>query len=319
MKKNKFARIIGTGSYLPPKVVSNTELENKTFANLDTTDEWIQTRTGIKQRHISENQTTAELATKAANNALQSANIDAKDLDLIILATTTPDKIFPATATIVQHNIGANCPAFDLQAVCAGFIFALTTAEAYIKSGMNKVLVIGSETMSNIVDWNDRNTAVLFGDGAGAVVLSSDENTGIMHSQIFSDGSYLSSLQTTNNKINEQGFITMAGNEVFKVAVNNLSNLAVQTLKETGLSGDDIDFMVPHQANVRIISAVAKKIKVPMERVILTVGEHGNTSSASIPLALDSGVKSGKIQKGHKLLFEGIGGGFSWGSILVEF
>jgi 3-oxoacyl-[acyl-carrier-protein] synthase-3 len=312
---NKFARIIGTGSYLPPKIVTNADLEK----TLDTSDEWITSRTGIKQRHIVHNQSTTDLATIAANNALESAGISASDLDLIIVATTTPDKIFPAVATMVQHNIGANCPGFDLQAVCAGFIFALTTAEAYIKNGMNNILVIGSETMSNIIDWNDRNTAVLFGDGAGAVVLGSDANTGILHSQIFSDGSYLSSLQTTNTKINEQGFIAMAGNEVFKIAVNNLSNLAVRTLEETGLTGDDIDFMVPHQANIRIISAVAKKIKVPMERVILTVQKHGNTSAASIPLALDEGVKSGKIHKGHKLLFEGIGGGFSWGSVLVEF
>jgi 3-oxoacyl-[acyl-carrier-protein] synthase-3 len=312
---NKFARIIGTGSYLPPKIVTNADLEK----TLDTSDEWITSRTGIKQRHIAHNQSTTDLATIAANNALESAGISASDLDLIIVATTTPDKIFPAVATMVQHNIGANCPGFDLQAVCAGFIFALTTAEAYIKNGMNNILVIGSETMSNIIDWSDRNTAVLFGDGAGAVVLGSDANTGILHSQIFSDGSYLSSLQTTNTKINEQGFIAMAGNEVFKIAVNNLSNLAVRTLEETGLTGDDIDFMVPHQANIRIISAVAKKIKVPMERVILTVQKHGNTSAASIPLALDEGVKSGKIHKGHKLLFEGIGGGFSWGSVLVEF
>jgi 3-oxoacyl-[acyl-carrier-protein] synthase-3 len=312
---NKFARIIGTGSYLPPKVVTNADLEK----TLDTSDEWITSRTGIKQRHIAHNQSTTDLATIAANNALESAGISASDLDLIIVATTTPDKIFPAVATMVQHNIGANCPGFDLQAVCAGFIFALTTAEAYIKNGMNNILVIGSETMSNIIDWSDRNTAVLFGDGAGAVVLGSDANTGILHSQIFSDGSYLSSLQTTNTKINEQGFIAMAGNEVFKIAVNNLSNLAVRTLEEMSLTGDDIDFMVPHQANIRIISAVAKKIKVPMERVILTVQKHGNTSAASIPLALDEGVKSGKIHKGHKLLFEGIGGGFSWGSVLVEF
>jgi 3-oxoacyl-[acyl-carrier-protein] synthase-3 len=312
---NKFARIIGTGSYLPPKIVTNADLEK----TLDTSDEWITSRTGIKQRHIAHNQSTTDLATIAANNALESAGISASDLDLIIVATTTPDKIFPAVATMVQHNIGANCPGFDLQAVCAGFIFALTTAEAYIKNGMNNILVIGSETMSNIIDWSDRNTAVLFGDGAGAVVLGSDTSTGILHSQIFSDGSYLSSLQTTNTKINEQGFIAMAGNEVFKIAVNNLSNLAVRTLEETGLTGDDIDFMVPHQANIRIISAVAKKIKVPMERVILTVQKHGNTSAASIPLALDEGVKSGKIHKGHKLLFEGIGGGFSWGSVLVEF
>lgn len=311
----KFARIAGTGSYLPPKIVTNDDLAK----TIDTSDEWIFSRTGIKSRRIVEGQNTADLATIAAQNAIKSAGIDVKDLDLIILATTTPDKIFPATATSVQHNIGATCPAFDLQSVCSGFIFALTTAEAYIKTGMKNILVIGAETMSNIVNWDDRNTAVLFGDGAGAVVLSGSDDTGILHSQIFSDGSYISSLQTTNNKINEQGFITMAGNEVFKIAVNKLSKLAVDTLKEAGLSGDDIDFMVPHQANIRIIKAVAKKINLPMERVILTLETHGNTSAASIPLALDYGVKSGKIHKGHKLLLEGIGGGFSWGSVLLEF
>jgi 3-oxoacyl-[acyl-carrier-protein] synthase-3 len=313
---NKFARIIGTGSYLPPKVVTNTDLEQ----TLDTSDEWITTRTGIKQRHIAENESTVFMAKIAANNALEMANIDASELDLIILATTTPDKIFPASATMLQHAIGASCPAFDLQAVCAGFIFALTTAESYIKAGnYNKVLVVGSESMSKIINWQDRNTAVLFGDGAGAVVLSADDNTGILHSQIFSDGKYLSSLQTTNNQINESGYIEMAGNEVFKIAVNNLSSLAENTLKECNLTSDDIDFMVPHQANIRIIRAVAKKIKLPMDKVVITVDKHGNTSAASIPLALDIAVRDGRIKQGHKLLFEGIGGGFSWGSILVEF
>jgi 3-oxoacyl-[acyl-carrier-protein] synthase-3 len=313
---NKFARIIGTGSYLPPKVVTNTDLEQ----TLDTSDEWITTRTGIKQRHIAENESTVFMAEIAANNALEMANIDASELDLIILATTTPDKIFPASATMLQHAIGASCPAFDLQAVCAGFIFALTTAESYIKAGnYNKVLVVGSESMSKIINWQDRNTAVLFGDGAGAVVLSVDDNTGILHSQIFSDGKYLSSLQTTNNQINESGYIEMAGNEVFKIAVNNLSSLAENTLKECNLASDDIDFMVPHQANIRIIRAVAKKIKLPMDKVVITVDKHGNTSAASIPLALDIAVRDGRIKQGHKLLLEGIGGGFSWGSILVEF
>jgi 3-oxoacyl-[acyl-carrier-protein] synthase-3 len=313
---NKFARIIGTGSYLPSKVVTNTDLEQ----TLDTSDEWITTRTGIKQRHIAENESTVFMAEIAANNALEMANIDASELDLIILATTTPDKIFPASATMLQHAIGASCPAFDLQAVCAGFIFALTTAESYIKAGnYNKVLVVGSESMSKIINWQDRNTAVLFGDGSGAVVLSADDNTGILHSQIFSDGKYLSSLQTTNNQINESGYIEMAGNEVFKIAVNNLSSLAENTLKECNLTSDDIDFMVPHQANIRIIRAVAKKIKLPMDKVVITVDKHGNTSAASIPLALDIAVRDGRIKQGHKLLFEGIGGGFSWGSILVEF
>lgn len=312
----KFAKIIGTGSYLPPKIVTNADLEK----TLDTSDEWITTRTGIKQRHVVTTQTTCDLAAMAANEALKDAGIEAKDLDLIILATTTPDKIFPATATMLQKAIGASCPAFDLQAVCAGFIFALTTAEQYIKTGaMDKILIVGSETMSRIINWEDRSTAVLFGDGAGAVILSGDNKTGILHSELFSDGNYLSSLHVNNNVVNETGYIEMAGNEVFKIAVNRLSDLAEQTLKHAKLSSEDLDWMVPHQANIRIISAVAKRIKTPMDKVIVTVDQHGNTSAASIPLALDTAVKDGRIKKGHKLLFEGIGGGFSWGSVLVEF
>jgi 3-oxoacyl-[acyl-carrier-protein] synthase-3 len=221
---------------------------------------------------------------------------------------------------MLQNAIGANCPAFDLQAVCAGYIFALTTAEQYIKAGSaNKILVVGSETMSRILNWKDRSTAILFGDGAGAVVLSGDNETGILHSKLFSDGKYLSSLQVSNNKINETGFIEMAGNEVFKIAVSRLSKLAEETLRECGMSTEDLDWMVPHQANIRIISSVAKKIKLPMEKVVLTLSSHGNTSAASIPLALDVAVRDGRIKKGNKLLFEGIGGGFSWGSVLVEY
>ncbi|MBT3431525.1 MAG: beta-ketoacyl-ACP synthase 3, partial [Candidatus Thioglobus sp.] len=216
---SKFARIIGTGSYLPPKIVTNHDLEKI----LDTSDEWIVARTGIKERRRVTDETTCDLATIASNNALEAAGINASELDLIILATTTPDKIFPATATILQNAIGASCPAFDLQSVCSGFIYALTTAEQFIKTGAaNKVLVVGSETLSRIVDWKDRSTAILFGDGAGAVVLSGDEETGILHSKLFSDGSYLSSLQVSNNYINETGYIEMAGNEVFKIAVNRL-------------------------------------------------------------------------------------------------
>ena len=313
---SKFARIIGTGSYLPPNIVTNDDLAKV----IDTSDEWITTRTGIKERRRVTDESTCDLATIAANNALEMAGIDASELDLIILATTTPDKIFPATATMLQNAIGASCPAFDLQAVCAGFIFALTTAEQYIKTGtVDKVLVVGSETLSRIVDWKDRSTAILFGDGAGAVVLSGSEETGILHSKLFSDGNYLSSLQVTNNYINETGFIEMAGNEVFKIAVNRLSSLAKLTLKECAMSPDDLDWMVPHQANIRIISAVAKRIKTPMDKVIVTLDKHGNTSAASIPLALDTAVRDGRIKKGHTLLFEGIGGGFSWGSVLVEF
>lgn len=313
---SKFARIIGTGSYLPPKVVTNDDLSK----TIDTTDEWITSRTGIKERRIVTDESTCDLAAIAANNALEMAGIDASELDLIILATTTPDKIFPATATMLQTAIGASCPAFDLQSVCAGFVFALTTAEQYIKTGAaNKVLVVGSETLSRIVDWSDRSTAILFGDGAGAVVLSGSEETGILHSKLFSDGNYLSSLQVSNNYINETGFIEMSGNEVFKIAVNRLSSLAEETLKECNMNSDELDWMVPHQANIRIISAVAKRIKTPMDKVIVTLDKHGNTSAASIPLALDIAVRDGRIQKGHNLLFEGIGGGFSWGSVLVKF
>jgi 3-oxoacyl-[acyl-carrier-protein] synthase-3 len=313
---SKFARIIGTGSYLPNKIVTNHDLEKI----LDTSDEWITARTGIKERRVVTDESNCDLATIASKNALEMAGINASDLDLIIFATTTPDKIFPATATMLQNAIGANCPAFDLQAVCAGYIFALTTAEQYIKAGSaNKILVVGSETMSRILNWKDRSTAILFGDGAGAVVLSGDNETGILHSKLFSDGKYLSSLQVSNNKINETGFIEMAGNEVFKIAVSRLSKLAEETLRECGMSTEDLDWMVPHQANIRIISSVAKKIKLPMEKVVLTLSSHGNTSAASIPLALDVAVRDGRIKKGNKLLFEGIGGGFSWGSVLVEY
>ncbi|CAC9600726.1 3-oxoacyl-[acyl-carrier-protein] synthase, KASIII (EC 2.3.1.180) [uncultured Gammaproteobacteria bacterium] len=313
---NKFARIIGTGSYLPPKIVTNDDLSK----TIDTSDEWITSRTGIKERRIVTNESTCDLAVIAANNALEMSGINAAELDLIILATTTPDKIFPATATMLQKAIGANCPAFDLQSVCAGFVFALTTAEQYIKTdAANKVLVVGSETLSRIVDWKDRSTAILFGDGAGAVVLEGSEETGILHSKLFSDGNYLSSLQVSNNTINETGFIEMAGNEVFKIAVNRLSSLAEDTLKACDMDSDELDWMVPHQANIRIISAVAKRIKMPMDKVVVTLDKHGNTSAASIPLALDTAVRDGRIQKGQSLLFEGIGGGFSWGSVLVKF
>lgn len=313
---NKFARIIGTGSYLPPKVVTNDDLSK----TIDTSDEWITSRTGIKERHVVVSESTCDLGVIAANDALEMAGIKADELDLIILATTTPDKIFPATATMLQNAIGANCPAFDLQSVCAGFVFALTTAEQYIKTGAaNKVLVVGSETLSRIVDWSDRSTAILFGDGAGAVVLSGSEETGILHSKLFSDGNYLSSLQVNNNHINETGFIEMAGNEVFKIAVSQLSSLAQDTLSACNLTSKELDWMVPHQANIRIISAVAKRINTPMSKVIVTLDKHGNTSAASIPLALDIAVRDGRIQKGHTLLLEGIGGGFSWGGVLLKF
>jgi len=312
----KFARIIGTGSYLPPKVVTNFDLEK----TLDTSDEWITARTGIKERRIVTDQNTCDLALKASIKALSMAELKPEDIDLIILSTTTPDKIFPATATILQNRLGASCPAFDLQAVCAGFVFALTTAQQYIENGAAKnILVVGSETMSRIVDWNDRSTAILFADGAGAVILSADNNTGIKHSKLYSDGNYLSSLHVNNNRINELGTIEMEGNEVFKIAVNKLSEVAEETLTDCNMTSEDIHWMVPHQANIRIINAIAKRIKLPLDKVILTLDKHGNTSAASIPLALDTGVRDGRIKKGDTLLFEGIGGGFSWGSILLEY
>ena len=312
----KFARIIGTGSYLPPRIITNIELEK----TLDTTAEWITSRTGIKERRVVDNQNTCDLALEASRKALEMAEIKASELDLVILATTTPDKIFPATATMLQDRIGASCPAFDLQAVCGGFVFALTTAQQYIENGVYKnILVVGSETMSKIVDWNDRSTAILFGDGAGAVLVSKDNTTGIKHSKLCSDGRYLSSLHVNNNGINETGTIEMMGNEVYKIAFNQLSDLAEETLKDCNMTADDLTWMVPHQANIRIISAVAKRIKLPMSKVILTIEKHGNTSAASIPLALDVAVRDGRIKKGDNLLFEGIGGGFSWGSLLVEY
>ena len=312
----KFARIVGTGSYLPPRIITNSELEK----SLDTTDEWITSRTGIKERRIVEDQNTCDLALEASINALEMAELKTSEIDLIILATTTPDKIFPATATTLQDRIGASCPAFDLQAVCAGFVFALTTAQQYIENGVFKnILVVGSETMSKIVDWNDRSTAILFGDGAGAVVLSKDNTAGIKHAKICSDGSFLSSLHVNNNGINKTGTIEMAGNEVYRIAVNRLSDLAEEILKDCNMTSDDLAWMVPHQANIRIISAVAKRINLPMNKVILTIEKHGNTSAASIPLALDVAVRDGRINKGDNLLFEGIGGGFSWGGLLVEY
>ena len=312
----KFARIIGTGSYLPPKVVTNFDLEK----TLDTSDEWITARTGIKERRIVTDQNTCDLALEASIKALSMAKLKPEEIDLIILSTTTPDKIFPATATILQNRLGASCPAFDLQAVCAGFVFALTTAQQYIENGAAKnILVVGSETMSRIVDWNDRSTAILFADGAGAVILSADNNTGIKHSKLYSDGSYLSSLHVNNKRINELGTIEMEGNEVFKIAVNKLSEVAEETLTDCNMTSEDIHWMVPHQANIRIINAIAKRIKLPLDKVILTLDKHGNTSAASIPLALDTGVRDGRIKKGDTLLFEGIGGGFSWGSILLEY
>lgn len=320
----QYAKILGTGSYLPANRVSNDDLAKK----VDTSDEWITTRTGIKFRHIAdEHEKTSDLAVAAARRALQDAGVAADEIDLIIVATSTPDMIFPSTATIVQQKLGigsTGCPAFDVQAVCAGFMYALTTANAYIKSGMaEKVLVIGAETFSRIMNWEDRTTCVLFGDGAGAVVLGASGEPGIIHSKLQADGNYIDLLKTPGQVMNGQvcgtPFLTMDGPGVFKFAVKMLAKVADDVIKEAGYTPQQIDWLVPHQANKRIIDSTAKHLGLSMDKVILTVQEHGNTSAASIPLALDHGIRNGQIRRGQHLLLEGIGGGFAWGAVLLKY
>ena len=317
----QYAKISGTGSYLPANRVSNDDLAQK----VDTSDEWITARTGIKFRHIAaENEKTSDLAAEAARRALDAAGLDSDEIDLIIVATATPDMQFPSTATIVQQKLGIDngCPAFDVQAVCAGFMYALTTANAYIKSGMAKnALVIGAETFSRIVDWNDRTTCVLFGDGAGAVVLSASDKPGIIHGKLKADGNYLLNApgQIAEGKICGSPYITMDGPGVFKFAVKMLAKIADEVISEAGYTAEQIDWIVPHQANRRIIESTAKHLGLSMDKVILTVQDHGNTSAASIPLALDTGIRSGQIKRGQNLLLEGIGGGFAWGAVLMEY
>ena len=316
------AQILGTGSYLPANRVTNDDLAQK----IDTSDEWITTRTGIKVRHIAaENEKTSDLAAAAARLALADANVSPDEIDLIIVATATPDMQFPSTATIVQHKLGiSGCPAFDVQAVCAGFMYALTTANAYIKSGMaTKVLVIGADVFSRILDWNDRATCVLFGDGAGAVVLGASETRGIIGSQLHADGAYLDLLnvpaQMNAGRIEGEPFVKMDGPGVFKFAVKQLAAVADEVIQQAGLTPNQIDWLVPHQANKRIIDATAKHLGLSMDKVILTVQEHANTSAASIPLALDAGIKDGRIVRGQNVLLEGIGGGFAWGAVLIQY
>jgi len=317
-----YSRITGTGSYLPQKVLSNHDLEKM----VDTNDQWIQERTGIKKRHIiADGETTTDLAFNAAKKAIEAAGIENTEIDLIIVATTTPTKIFPSTASLVQEQLGiSGCPAFDIQAVCTGFIYALTVADKFIKSGSAKnALIIGAECLSRIVDWNDRNTCVLFGDGAGAVVLQASEETGILSTHIHSDGKYngLLSVPTGPGSIDTDAkpYIEMQGNDVFKIAVRTLSSIADETLSANNLSKKDIDWLIPHQANIRIIAATAKKLGMSMDQVVVTVDQHGNTSAASIPLALDVAVRDGRIQLGETLLLEAFGGGFTWGSVLLNF
>jgi len=320
-----FVRIIGTGSYLPEKVVTNKELEE----TIDTTDEWIRERTGIKRRHIAaDGETTSDMAVQAAERAMEAAEISPDDIDLIVVGTTTPDKIFPATAAIVQRKLGiSGCGAFDVQAVCSGFLYALDVANRNIRTGgSTTALVIGAETLSRITDWDDRGTAVLFGDGAGAVVLQASDEEGIISTHIHADGSHEDLLHVPHGV--SQGyeavqagdaFIQMKGNAVFRKAVATLGSIARETLAGNNVEKEELDWLVPHQANLRIIAAAAKKLGLSMDRVVVTVDEHANTSAASIPLALDTAVRDGRIQRGELLLLEAFGGGFTWASALLRY
>ncbi|MBP1472922.1 ketoacyl-ACP synthase III [Frateuria sp. MAH-13] len=320
-----YARIIGTGSALPERVLSNFDLEKF----VETSDEWIQSRTGIRQRHVAaEGETTGDLAFLAAERALAAAGVKASELDLIILGTTTPDLIFPSTACLVQNRLGANgCAAFDVNAACSGFVYALGVADKFIRSGQTKkALVIGAETLTRMVDWKERETCVLFGDGAGAVVLEASDEPGIYATCLHADGGYKELLWNPvgvsvgfRDEPNHGVRIKMAGREVFKVAVKTLDSLVEQTLKAAGMEASQLDWLIPHQANLRIIEATAKRLNMSMDQVIVTVDKHANTSSGSVPLALDYAVRSGKVQRGQNLLLEAFGGGFTWASALLRY
>ncbi|MBK6958313.1 MAG: ketoacyl-ACP synthase III [Nitrosomonas sp.] len=316
-----YSRITGTGSYLPEKILTNLDLERM----VDTNDEWIRTRTGITQRHIaSEDQVASDLALYACQNAMQAAGVTNKDIDLIIVATTTPDMIFPSTACILQNKLGIeNCPAFDVQAVCSGFVYALATADMFVSSGKcRNALVVGTEIYSKILDWNDRSTCVLFGDGAGAVVLSQSDQPGILSTHLHANGSYSNILSApgciSGGKVQGTPYINMEGNTVFKFAVKVLEEVVQEAIAKNNLQTTDIDWLIPHQANIRIIQSTAKKLGLPMDKVVVAVDKHGNTSAASIPLALDMAVRDGRIQPDQLILLEGVGGGFTWGAVLLR-
>lgn len=315
------SKVIGTGSYLPEKILTNFDLEKM----VETSDDWIVERTGIKQRHIAaDGELTSDLAFRASEEAIKSAGISNDDIELIVFATTTPDRTFPSTATILQHKLGisSKCFAFDVQAVCCGYIYALNIANNFIKTGQVKTaLVVGAETISRIVDWKDRNTCVLFGDGAGATILqATEEDNGILNCKLHSDGQYGVLLDTTGGvSLNQQsGVIHMEGREIFKLAVNKMSDCVVENLAECGLTQENIDLLIPHQANKRIIDGVGRKLGLPEEKVVLTVQNHANTSAASVPLALDYAVKNGKIKKGDIAVLEALGGGLTWGSVVIK-
>jgi len=321
-----YSRIAGTGHYAPAKVLTNVDLEQM----VDTTDEWIRSRSGIERRHIAEpDETTADLATEAARRAMEAAGAGPGDIDFIAVGTTTPDLVFPNVGCIVQDRLDIHgCAAFSLEAACSGFIYALSIADKFVTSGQAKcALVIGAETLSRIVDWSDRSTCVLFGDGAGAVVLRPDSETGIISSHLRADGRYRDLLTATTGvsvqpegQALRDGFnVQMVGNEVFKVAVKSMGSIAEETLADAGIDKSELDWLIPHQANMRIIQAIAKRLDVPMEKVVLTLQEYGNTSAASIPMALDTAVRDGRVQRGQLLMFEAFGGGLTWGSALLRY
>ena len=326
MSERIHSRIAGTGSYLPEKVVTNDDLSKV----VDTSDEWIRTRTGIRQRHVAaDGQTSSDMGHQAALKAIEAAGIDPSGIDLIVVATTTPDYVFPSTACLIQQKLGIpGCPAFDVNAACSGFLFALSVADQFIRTGSARtVLVVGVETLTRMVDWTDRTTCVLFGDGAGAVVLKADADTGILSTHLHADGNKRDLLCCPvgvsagfDNSLPNAGVrITMAGNEVFKHAVKALDSVVDEALEANGLDKGDLDWLISHQANVRIIEATAKRLDMPMERVIVTVDRHGNTSAGSVPLALDEAVRSGRVQRGQLLLLEAFGGGFTWGAALLRY
>ncbi|MDZ7789978.1 MAG: beta-ketoacyl-ACP synthase III [Xanthomonadales bacterium] len=320
-----YARIIGTGHYLPEKILTNQDLEQM----VETSDQWIQDRTGIRQRHIAaEGQTTCDLAEQAARRAMDDAGLKPGDIDLLLVGTTTPDLVFPSTACLLQHRMGmAECGAFDVNAACSGFIYALSVADQYIRNGnARNVLVVGAETLTRMVDWNDRSTCVLFGDGAGAAILTADDTPGILSTHIHANGGYSDLLKvdvgvSRGFKAEARGglAVSMKGNEVFKVAVNTLGRIVDETLAANDLEKEDLDWLIPHQANLRIIKATARKLKMSMDQVVVTVDRHGNTSAASVPMALDEALRSGRIQRGDKMLLEAFGGGFTWGAALIAY
>jgi 3-oxoacyl-[acyl-carrier-protein] synthase III len=318
-----YSRIIGTGRYLPEKIVTNADLEKM----VDTTDEWIRSRSGIERRHVvSEGETTTDLCEKAARAALEAAGIEPAELGMIVVGTTTPDQVFPNAGVLLQHRLGIHgCPAFSIEAACTGFIYALAVADKFIQTGsIRTALVVGAETLTRMLDWSDRATAVLFGDGAGAVVLQADSAPGLVSTHLHADGQYKDLLYFPTGvslgmkPVGGANSIQMKGHEVFKVAVNTLGKIVDETLQANGLEKGDIDWLIPHQANIRIIQATAKRLELPMERVVLTVQDHGNTSAASVPMALDVAVRDGRIKSGDLLLLEAFGGGFTWGSALLR-